>query len=942
MACPSETRAWAASHGTAKRARISRYNTAETGLDHSTDEVMSDEEHKGSHPRRWSPEEDERLRASVERHQGTNWKEIAKEVMSRNHVQCLQRWKKVLTPGLVKGQWTNEEDELLVSVVNEGHKNWGSLSARIPGRTSKQCRERWCHHLDPRIVKGQWTAAEDEIIVSMQKRIGNKWAQIAQHLDGRTENATKIRWKILERDMKRQGDEREKDKPPRGSSSRQGADARLRCLAAQAAASVLSKTGSPEGPIGVPRDPVVAHHDHGESSDDSVGLPKPLPPPVHKGKRRASSTGNLHGGQGGHGQQQPHSGSAVGPAKGAGSKGNSVQDRHGCGRRGWLAEEDQRLKDAVDEYGEKNWREVARKVRTRNHIQCQQRWKKALRPGLVKGAWNVEEDEKLVSLIGQGFSSWSQLASNTGRTAKQCRERWMHHLDPSLRHESWTPEEDQLLMKLEARLGKRWAAIARDIPGRTEHAVKGRFKTLSRERDLDRQAGSGSQARRAAGKGSTDRQRASSKEPGGYETPVQSSLGKGRGVARIVSGKGVGSTKPSRAPSGSGNGATGSAAAEARGSFTRGGLGSGAGTGAGEFMEQAMRQPQHPQVRRPQQQRVVSTQEMLDLDLGAQHASQHPMMTPPAAPSAPSAAMSVSAMPAAMSGGAMSAAGMTGAAMSGAAISGVPMSGAPMSGAPMSGAMGAGAVGAVAAAASNATGEASTARLFSVSGARADTSLSRLLSVSSVKTDPSLGDVTSGYCGRGQGSGRTATKSTSNTSMISDISSLGRKQSVGEPNLPVAELGIGWSRPVQPVHKATPRVFDGSISEPVVEGSSLVNRIDYSDLASILMDGGFDACKDGVESESEAATLGEDPYSDYSLSADDHIIMGYHPMNFKFSRPPQESGPPQQKMQEQQHVSFRGLPLEDMVGSSSDLSDILPASVFEGGAADDPSDPYYF
>lgn len=44
----------------------------------------------------------------------------------------------------------------------------------------QQCRERWCHHLDPRIVKGQWTAAEDELIVSMQKRIGNKWAQIAQ------------------------------------------------------------------------------------------------------------------------------------------------------------------------------------------------------------------------------------------------------------------------------------------------------------------------------------------------------------------------------------------------------------------------------------------------------------------------------------------------------------------------------------------------------------------------------------------------------------------------------------------------------------------------------------------------------------------------------------------------------------------------------------------
>lgn len=70
----------------------------------------------------------------------TNWKQIAAEVRTRNHVQCLQRYRKVLAPGLVKGQWTPQEDQLLLSVVNEGHKNWGSLSKEIPGRTSKQVR----------------------------------------------------------------------------------------------------------------------------------------------------------------------------------------------------------------------------------------------------------------------------------------------------------------------------------------------------------------------------------------------------------------------------------------------------------------------------------------------------------------------------------------------------------------------------------------------------------------------------------------------------------------------------------------------------------------------------------------------------------------------------------------------------------------------------------
>lgn len=92
-----------------------------------------------------------------------------------------------------------------------------------------------------------------------------------------------------------------------------------------------------------------------------------------------------------------------------------------------------------------------------------------------------------------------------------------------------------------------------------------------------------------------------------------------------------------------------------------------------------------------------------------------------------------------------------------------------------------------------------------------------------------------------------------------------------------------------------------------------------------------------MESESEAVTLGKDPYSDYySLSADDRIIIAYRPMNF--SRTPQGNGPPQQM--QKQYASFPSPFLEDMVGSSSDLSDILPSSLFEAGAADDPFDPY--
>ncbi|KAG3101574.1 hypothetical protein PC122_g2602 [Phytophthora cactorum] len=146
-------------------------------------------------PRRWTKEEDDALRAAVENHREKNWKAIAAQVPGRNHTQCLQRWTKVLAPGLVKGHWSPHEDELLRRLVATEQKNWGDVASKIPGRTSKQCRERWHNHLDPQIVRGAYTPEEDRLILEAQARLGNRWSVIAAMLPGRTEDAVKIRWK---------------------------------------------------------------------------------------------------------------------------------------------------------------------------------------------------------------------------------------------------------------------------------------------------------------------------------------------------------------------------------------------------------------------------------------------------------------------------------------------------------------------------------------------------------------------------------------------------------------------------------------------------------------------------------------------------------------------------------------------------------------------------
>ncbi|KAM3401050.1 hypothetical protein ACQJBY_005698 [Aegilops geniculata] len=51
-----------------------------------------------------------------------------------------------------KGPWTVEEDTLLRAKVHEfGKGRWAKVALYLPGRSGKQCRERWINQLDPNI-----------------------------------------------------------------------------------------------------------------------------------------------------------------------------------------------------------------------------------------------------------------------------------------------------------------------------------------------------------------------------------------------------------------------------------------------------------------------------------------------------------------------------------------------------------------------------------------------------------------------------------------------------------------------------------------------------------------------------------------------------------------------------------------------------------------------
>jgi hypothetical protein len=124
------------------------------------------------------------------------WNEIAANFNNHTAIDCLTKWQAVTNPPVIKGKgsWTPEEDAILREKRLLYGRKWAKIAKHLPGRQGKQCRERFVNHLDPQLKKGEWTDDEEAILIALHEQHGNKWSNISKHLPGRSDNDTKNHW----------------------------------------------------------------------------------------------------------------------------------------------------------------------------------------------------------------------------------------------------------------------------------------------------------------------------------------------------------------------------------------------------------------------------------------------------------------------------------------------------------------------------------------------------------------------------------------------------------------------------------------------------------------------------------------------------------------------------------------------------------------------------
>ena len=125
-------------------------------------------------------------------------------MMYSNEVKYLEHLKEPSRTKITKAKFTDEEDKLLTTLVCEAkEKDWFAIAKNMNNRNARQCRERWNNYLDPNLVKDEWSELDDKLLMKKFIEIGSHWNSIARFFPGRSGNSIRNRYLMIQRHHKK-------------------------------------------------------------------------------------------------------------------------------------------------------------------------------------------------------------------------------------------------------------------------------------------------------------------------------------------------------------------------------------------------------------------------------------------------------------------------------------------------------------------------------------------------------------------------------------------------------------------------------------------------------------------------------------------------------------------------------------------------------------------
>jgi hypothetical protein len=95
----------------------------------------------------------------------------------------------------------HEDEQLRELVEKHGETSWMTIARELPGRSCRQCRERWLNYLSPRVQNGPWSEAETTLLFEKVTEFGTSWKTIQRYFPGRTDINIRNHYRHLQREI---------------------------------------------------------------------------------------------------------------------------------------------------------------------------------------------------------------------------------------------------------------------------------------------------------------------------------------------------------------------------------------------------------------------------------------------------------------------------------------------------------------------------------------------------------------------------------------------------------------------------------------------------------------------------------------------------------------------------------------------------------------------